>query len=95
MAPVLPTEILYGVITALVAAVIVLCGLWIKSHDGHRQWAVERINSHDKTLAVLEHDFAGIREDLSEIKMLLSEHTKHDLKIHDALIRKLGLQVED
>lgn len=94
MPPALPTEILYGVITALGAAVLVLCGLWIKSHDGHRQWAVERINSHDKTLAVLERDYIGIREDLAEIKMMLGEHTKHDRKIHDALIAKLGLQIE-
>lgn len=91
MPPTLPTELFYGV----GAAVMVLCGLWIKSHDGHRQWSTERINSHEKTLAVLEHDYIGIREDLAEIKMMLTTHTNHDRKIHEALIVKLGLQVED
>jgi hypothetical protein len=46
-------------------------------------------------LAVLENDFAGIREDLAEIKEILSEHTKHDRKIHEALVRKLGLVVAE
>lgn len=88
----LPHELLYPL---LLGAVVILCGLWVRSHDAHRQWSTERINSHEKTLAVMEHDYVGIREDLAEIKMILAEHTKHDRKIHEALISKLGLAVAE
>jgi hypothetical protein len=88
----LPHELLYPL---LLGAIVILCGLWIRAHDVHRQWSTERINAHEKTLAVMEHDYIGIREDLAEIKMILSEHTKHDRKIHEALISKLGLVVAE
>jgi hypothetical protein len=86
----LPHEVIYPI---LLGAIVILCGLWVRAHDIHRQWSTERINGHEKALAVLEHDYVGIREDLAEIKMLLGEHTKHDRKIHEALIRKLNLDV--
>ena len=91
----IPHDVLYGVITALGLAVLTLGGLWVRAHDAHRHWSVERINAHERMLAVLENDFAGIREDLAEIKEILSEHTKHDRKIHEALVRKFGLVVAE
>lgn len=90
----IPYGVLYSTIALLAAAVVVLCGLWIKSHDNHRQWSTVQIHEHGKSIALLEHDYLGIREDLAEIKMLLGEHTRNELRIHEALIRKLDLQIE-
>ena len=89
----LPPDVLHAIIAALVAAVLILSGLWIRAHDAHRAWTIERINSHEKTLAVLEHEFLGVREDLTDIKGAIREHTARDGLIHDALIRKFDLKI--
>ena len=89
----LPTDVLHSIIAVLVAAVLVLSGLWIRAHDTHRAWTIERINSHEKTLAVLESEFVGVRDDLTDIKVAIREHTARDELIHDAMIRKFDLKL--
>ncbi len=89
----LPPDLLHAIIAALVAAVLILSGLWIRAHDAHRAWTIERINAHEKTMAVLEHEFVGVRGDLSEIKADLRAHTARDELIHEAMIRKFDLKV--
>ena len=91
----LSTDILYGIISALLLAILALTGLWVRAHDAYRQWSTERINSHERTIALLDHDFADISKDLVEIKGILREHMNYDRRIHAALVTKLGLVVEE
>lgn len=101
---VIPDSILYSVIVLLILIIVTVIaafgGLWIRSHDNHRQWATEQINDHGQVIAVLKNDFAGIHEDLSEIKMALHEHIKDQNKRDDAdrrfkiaVMQKLHLEV--
>lgn len=91
-------SVLYAIIgfliTALITTVAVFGGLWIRSHDNHRQWAVENITDHSQTIAVLQNESAGIREDLAEIKSALHEHIVMEQKYQTAMVKKLGLQLE-
>ncbi len=70
----MPEHVLYGVITFLGLAVIALGAVWVRSHENHRQWITERINEHEKIIAVLEATHRNIERDMSEIKESLNRH---------------------
>ena len=85
----------HGIIAVLCSAVLILAGLWVRAHDRHRQWSLEKLNDHERALALLEQDFKSIHVALTEIKLLIHEHMKHDTAIHGALMRKLNIDFED
>jgi len=87
------TTELYALIGALVAAVLTLAALWVRAQDSHRMWATTKITEHEKVIAVLETSFKGVREDVSEIKAMLVDHTKQDRIFQAAVARKLNIDV--
>ena len=91
----MPEGVLYAIIAALTTALIALGGLWVRSHDGHRQWATERINEHTRDIAVMRSDFSAVAKDMRELKDLLQAHDKREQRIHDAMISRFGLAVDE
>ncbi len=89
------TTELYAIIAALMAAVLVLAGLWVRAQDQHRLWSTSKISEHEKTIAVLETDFKGVRKDVADIKELIVDHTKQDRRFQAAVAHKLNLVIEE
>lgn len=88
-------EMYHGIIAILISAVLILSGLWVRAHDRHRQWSLEKINDHERALALLEQDFKAIHVSLNEIKKLIYDHTRHDAAVHDAILRKFNIEVDE
>jgi hypothetical protein len=88
------TTELYAVIGVLIAAVLALAGLWVRAQDQHRLWATAKLTDHERVIAILEHDFAGVRQDVADIKDMITDHTKQDRRFQAAVARKLSLDVE-
>ncbi len=86
---------LYAVIGVLVAAVLALAGLWVRAQDQYRLWATAKIADHERVIAMLEHDLTGMRDDVSEIKGMILDHTKQDRQFQAAVARKLNLVIQE
>ncbi len=86
---------LYALIGVLVAAVLALAGLWVRAQDQHRLWATSKIADHERVIAILEHDFAGVRQDVSDIKRMIDDHTKQDRRFQAAVAHKMNLVIEE
>lgn len=90
----MPEHILYGAIYLLGTSVLILVGLWIKAHDNHRQWAVQKITEHEMKVAILEKTSGDIRDDIREIKETLRLHLEKEDKFQAALLTKFGLEIK-
>jgi hypothetical protein len=91
----MPEGVLYGIIGALAAAIVALAGLWVRAHDVHRQWSTERINEHTKDIAVMRSDVSAIADNVREVKDLLHAHDKREMRLHDVIVSKFGLSVDE
>lgn len=85
-----PHEILFSVIGLLSLVVVTLGGLWVKSHDNHRQWATEKINEHEKVIAAMKATGESIREDISEIKETLRGLMQLQSELQQSLVSRIG-----
>ena len=90
----MPVEVLYGLIAALMSALIALAGLWVKSQDRHREWATGLLTQHAQELAVMRRDFDAVLRAITRMEETFQRHDEREQRVHDALIRKLGLEVE-
>ena len=90
----MPTEVLYAVITALMAAVLALAGLWVKAHDEHRLWTVGKVTEHDRDIALIKSRQEQVLAGIDELKHQFAEHAAEEMRIHRLLITKLNLEVD-
>jgi hypothetical protein len=89
----MPDQVLYGVITFLGLGILALGGLWVRAHDQHRQWSVEKITDVEKELAVIKTNHQEIKDDIREIKESLKNHLDIEQRFQKALITHLNLKV--
>lgn len=91
----MPEHVLYGIISFLVLAVVTLGGLWVRTHDKHREWATEQITEQATVIAVLQATHVSIKEDMGEIRKMLDRHLEIEEKFQRAIVARLGIKHED
>jgi Tfp pilus assembly protein PilN len=89
-----PVEVLYGLIAVLLSAVLALSGLWVRSQDKHREWATGLLTQHAQDIAVMRRDFDAVLKAINRMEETFARHNEREQRVQDALIRKLGLEVD-
>lgn len=82
-------EVLYAVISFLGLAVLTLGGLWVRSHDKHREWSTTEISGLKQATGILTATHAELKDDIKEIKTMLTHHLEVEERFQKSVVQSL------